>query len=116
MTSKVLNNVISSRSKGDIAKLFWTCLLCPSIFLAEVFFFCCSALLCQHRVLGCCFWFVWCGFFVVVVVCVGFFVCVLFFPPSFALHFFFWYCIVGVGFDLFTCVLQISHKLAMQSS
>lgn len=44
------------------------------------------------------------------------FLCVLFFFPSFSFNFFFWYCIVGVGFDLFTCVLQISHKLAMQSS
>lgn len=37
MTSKILNNVISSRSEGDIAKLFWTCLFCPSIFLAKFF-------------------------------------------------------------------------------
>jgi len=37
MTSKILNNVISSRSEGDIAKLFWTCLFGPSIFLAKFF-------------------------------------------------------------------------------
>lgn len=39
MTSKILNNVISSRSEGDIAKLFWICLFCPSIFLANLFSF-----------------------------------------------------------------------------
>lgn len=39
MTSKILNNVISSRSEGDIAKLFWMCLFCPSIFLANLFSF-----------------------------------------------------------------------------
>lgn len=38
MTSEIPNNIISSRSEGDLVKLFWTCLFCPSIFLARVFY------------------------------------------------------------------------------
>lgn len=112
MTSKILNNVISSRSEGDIAKLFWTCLFCPSIFLAKVLFLLLFSTSLPAQSPGvlflvCVVWLFCCCCF-----CWDF-VCVL--PPPFA-FWFFWYCMVDVVFGLFTCVVQISHKFAMQSS
>lgn len=91
MTSEIPNNIISSRSEGDLVKLFWTCLFCPSIFLARVFY---SAI--QH-------------FFARTENWGGVLFC--FFFGLFLLHsflFFFKYCMGGVGFDLFC--LRVPYK------
>lgn len=98
MTSKILNNVISSRSEGDIAKLFWMCLFCPSIFLAKSLS---SAV--QHFVASTKSWGVVFG----CVVFVGFFFFCSF-PFAFQFIIFFLYCMVGVGFGLFC--LHVHYK------
>lgn len=89
MTSKIFNNVISSRSEGDIAKLFWTCLFWPSAFLAKFFS---SAV--QHFFASTASWGVGFGLSFFFSFCI---------PIFLVLHG--WCC---SWFVLFTCALQIS--------
>lgn len=98
MTSKILNNVISSRSCGDISKLFWTCLFVqvffwpnsfPLLFSTSLSALSPGVLLVWCSLLGVCLvWWLVGVLFVLFLFVWGVFVCFLKFPFAFQFFFF----------------------------